>query len=128
MDDVWETRENVLESAVHAGHTVSPSQLGRLHRAGLLPAPDVRALGRGRGKESRYPLGTGARLIRVMEIHATERRLGYVAWRLWWQDGGAIPPPARELLAQLARSLDTQCEQLAAVLAGDEAGEPQAVA
>jgi hypothetical protein len=128
MDERWETREQLLAAAKAARHPVSASQLGRLYRAGLIPAPQIRALGRGRGTESRYPSGTAARLVRVMEIHTRERRLAHTGWRLWWEDGGAIPPPARKLLTRVARSVDEERDRLAALLAGDEAGTPAAVA
>ena len=50
------------------------------------------------------------------------------AWRLWWEDGGKMPPPARKLLTRAARSLDAERDGLARLLAGDEAGAPAAVA
>ena len=128
MDEKWETREQLFAAAKAARQPVSPSQLGRLYRAGLIPEPEIHALGRGRGTESRYPSGTSARLVRVMEIHARERRLAHTAWRLWWEDGGVIPPPARELLTRVARSLDDERDRLAALLAGDEAGTPASIA
>ena len=128
MDEGWETREQLFAAASTARHPVSPSQLGRLYRAGLIPGPQIRGLGRGRGTESRYPSGTAARLVRVMEIHARERRLAHTAWRLWWEDGGVITPPARELLTRVARSVDEERDRLAALLVGDEAGTPAAVA
>lgn len=124
----WETREELLAAATKSGHRISASQLGRLHRAGLVPAPNVRALGRGRGTESRYPPGSAARLVRVMDVHAGEHRIAYVAWRLWWEEGGAIPESARRFLAQLARSFDHERERLGALLTGDTEGEPSAVA
>jgi hypothetical protein len=88
----------------------------------------VRGLGRGRGTVSRYPPGSTARLVRVAQIHAGEHRLSYTAWRLWWDDGGEMPPPARELLTQLADRLDTERDRLAGLLAGEDAGDPAAVA
>jgi hypothetical protein len=128
MNAHWETREQLLNVARAAGYRVSVSQLGRLYRAGLIPAPQVRALGRGRGTESRYPPGSVARLLRVMAVHADEHRLTYVAWRLWWEDGGPAPPAARALLVQLAKSWDSERIRLAELLEGDQAGDPEAVA
>lgn len=128
MGENWETREQLLAAARAAGHPVSPSQLGRLYRADLISRPQVRALGRARGTESRYPPGTAARLIRVMEARSKESRLTHVAWRLWWEEGGQLPPAARKLLIEAARSVDEQREWLAKLLAGDETGEPAAVA
>lgn len=63
-----------------------------------------------------------------MEIHASEHRLTHTAWRLWWEDGGPISPPARKLLTAVARAWDEERHRLAALLAGDEAGAPAAMA
>jgi hypothetical protein len=62
-----------------------------------------------------------------MEVHSREHRLTHIAWRLWWEDGGKIPPPAREMMIRAARSWDEERNRLAALLAGDEAGVAGAV-
>src|SRR6266511_2593822 len=121
------TREQLLAAATAAGLAVSQAQLARWHRAGLLPRPQVRPLGRGRGTVSLYPPGSGQRLVRVAQLHQRERRLTSVAWRLWWGDGGPVPVPARELLAQVAQRWEQDRNHLAELLAG-EAGEPEATA
>jgi len=124
MESAWETREQLLAAAKAAGYPTSASQLGRLYRSGFIPAPEVRALGRGRGTESRYPPGTSARLLRVLEIRASEHRLTHAAWRLWWEDGGAILSPGRQVLTRAACVLEAQRNNLVELLAGEEAGEP----
>ncbi|MGH2869450.1 MAG: hypothetical protein ACRDNK_18045 [Solirubrobacteraceae bacterium] len=63
-----------------------------------------------------------------MEIHASEHRLAHTAWRLWWEDGGPITPIARKLLTTVARSWDRERHRLAELVAGDEAGTPDAIA
>jgi hypothetical protein len=128
MDDSRETRDQLIAAAAAAGYVISSSQLGRLYRAGLVAKPSTRALGRGLGSESRYPPGTAARLVRVLEVRAKEHRLSDTAWRLWWEDGGSMPPAVRVLLTGRARSLDNDRQRLAALLDGDLAGEPDAVA
>ncbi len=71
----------VLES----GLKVSKTQLARWHRAGLIPLPvGRRFLGRPRGSVTVYPPGTGRQLLELLRIHSKERRLPFVAWRLWW--------------------------------------------
>jgi hypothetical protein len=122
VNDTWETREQLLDAASNAGYPLSAPQLGRLHRAGLIPAPVVKALGRGRGTESRFPAGSAARLVRVAEVHSTVHRLSALAWRLWWEDGGEIPPPAREALRRVAASVDAERDRLATLLEESEAG------
>jgi hypothetical protein len=72
------------------GHKVSRAQLARWHRAGLLPQPRQRSLGKGHGTQSIYPPGTGTQLLALCALRARERRLRYIAWGLWWQ-GYAIP-------------------------------------
>lgn len=128
MANEWETRKQLLDTAASAGYPLSSAQLGRLHRAGLIPAPVVRALGRGRGTESRFPRGSAARLVRVAEVHSKVHRLSDVAWRLWWQDGGEIPAPALEALRRVAASVDAQREALATLLQNSDAGTPEGVA
>lgn len=124
----WETREQLLDAAADAGYPLSPAQLGRLHRAGLIPAPVVTALGRGRGTASRFPRGSAARVVRVAKVHAKVHRLADLAWRLWWEDGGEIPRPALEALRRVAASIDAERDRLATLLEGNEAGIPEGVA
>src|SRR6266487_1703336 len=121
-----ETRGQLLAAATAAGLAVSQAQLSRWHRAGLLPRPQVRSLGRGRGTVSLYPPGSGQRLVRVAQLHQRERRLTSVAWRLWWDDGGPVPVPARELLVQVAQRWEQYRTHFAELLAGEQAGEPDA--
>ena len=119
---MWETRQQLLDAATKAGYLISAAQLGRFHRAGLIPSPTIRPLGRGLGTESRFPPGSAARLIRVAQIHAEAHRLADVAWRLWWEDGGEMPTPARAALHKVAASVDTQRAWLAKVLADSATG------
>jgi hypothetical protein len=120
--DTWETRQRLLEAASDAGYPISAAQLGRFHRAGLIPSPTIRSLGRGLGTESRFPPGSAARLIRVAQVHAETHRLADVAWRLWWEDGGEIPTSARASLQEIAASVDAQRVWLARVLADSATG------
>ncbi len=64
----------------------------------------------------------------MLEVRAREHRLTYVAWRLWWEDGGIIPAPAREVLIRAAASLENQREQLNASISEIEAGDPAEIA
>jgi hypothetical protein len=102
MPDLPESRDQVIGYAAEFGYDVSASQLARWHRAGLLPRPRQRPLGRGKGTETIYPPGASAQVVALCQIKDEERRLDQVAFRLWW-DGFAIDP---ELIkAQLAAAI-----------------------
>lgn len=123
-----ETKDELLAAVAEAGLSVSDAQLARWHRSGLLPRPEVRSLGRGRGTQSLYPAGSARRVVRVAQVHAAEHRLAHAAWRLWWEDGGALSDAAREFLMKVARDLEHQRGELVALVEGDVAGDPETVA
>jgi hypothetical protein len=124
----WEPRAHLLETAQAAGFKLSDPQLGRLHRAGLVPSPRTRPLGRGKGTASEFPPGSTARLLRVLEVQKRERaqKFSTVAWRLWWEDGGPLAAPARELLAGVATAWDRGRDELSDLLAREAAGDREA--
>ncbi len=88
--DAGETAEALIERVSSQGFPITKTELARWHRAGLLPRPQRRSLGRGRGMVSIYPSGTADQLQALCAIHRSEKRLPYVAWRLWWE-GYPIP-------------------------------------
>lgn len=122
-----ESKEELLAAAASAGLEVSDAQLARWHRAGLLPRPQVRSLGRGKGTESLYPPGSSERLVRVAQVHVEEHRLSNAAWRLWWEDGGPLTKSARQFLSQVATGLDKEREYVVDLVERDAAGDPTAV-
>jgi hypothetical protein len=124
----WERREDLLHGAHDAGFELSGPQLGRLHRAGLIPAPRTRSLGRGKGTVSEFPPGSTRRLMRVLQLRERARSLGELGWRLWWEDGGSPPPAVRALLSEQASTWECQRADFGALLAGEDAGEPAAIA
>lgn len=124
----WELREEVLAVAADAGSPLSESQLWRLHDAGLIEEPRTRSLGRGRGRESRYPPGTKDRLRRVLEVRRGAHSFEAVAWRLWWEDGGPVPRSVRERLLAVAKEFESTRRRLAGLLGRYESGEPRAEA
>lgn len=85
-------------------------------------------MGRGRGKTSFYPPGTRDRLGRVLEIRRDVRGFDDIAWRLWWEEGGLVPVAVRDRLLRTARDWERERERLGNLLAGEDAGDPQAVA
>lgn len=78
-----ETRQQLIEAAQQAGYHLSSVQLARWHRAGLIPYPKHRSLGKGHGTQTLYPTGATRQLLSLCAIHQQERRLPYVAWGLW---------------------------------------------
>src|SRR5215475_499642 len=81
--DSWVSKEYLLEAAFAAGFKVSQDQLVRWYRAGLLPRPQQIHLGR-HGSQIIFPKSAINQLIEICRIHKTEKRLEYIAWRLWW--------------------------------------------
>jgi hypothetical protein len=124
----WEPRPQLLGAAHAAGFKLSDPQLGRLHRLGLVPSPCTRSLGRGRGTTSEFPPGSTVRLLRVLEIRKRERahKFSTIAWRLWWEDGGPLADPARELLVETATRWDHQRDELSDLLVREDDGDPHA--
>ncbi len=114
MDGSGETREELIELAMANGHEASPEQLARWHRHGLLPKPMQVPLGRGRGTRSVYPTGTGEQLLALCRIHldGREKRLDYVAWRLWWDGYEVSMVPVRRLLGRVAEQVDRDVRDL----------------
>lgn len=120
----WESRASLLAAA--ADYRLTGTRLSRLHRSGLIPRPQTRSLGRGRGRQSLYPPGTRTRLLRVLELQQEVRGFADLAWRLWWEDGGEVPEAVRARLRRVAAEWEAHREELAGLLAGEDAGERKA--
>ena len=95
-----EPADELVAAAKAHGFNVSRPQMARWHRADLLPRPATPSRGRGLGRQSIYPPGTTEQLLTLCRIHERERRLGHVAWELWWQ---GYDTPIRHVRAMLAR-------------------------
>ncbi len=101
MDNVILSGEtaDVLIACMNAhDFMVTRSELARWHRAGLLPRPRRHSLGRSRGMVSVYPTGTADQLLALCLIHRSEKRLPYVAWRLWWEGYPVLIPSIQQFL------------------------------
>ncbi len=115
-DEDGHTKRELLELGRQLG--ASEKQFDRWRRAQLLPPPiSHRSLGRGKGSVSIYPPGTSKQLRRLCELHCApslikkERRLLFLAWKLWWE-GYDIPAlRVREFLAKhVVNSFDSDVE------------------
>jgi hypothetical protein len=127
--EAWEPRAELLKAARASGVKLSESQLGRLHRVGLVPSPRTRPLGRGKGTVSEFPPGSTAQLLRVLEVQKATRtqKFSTVAWHLWWEDGGSLLAPARELLIALAARWDRARDELSGLLDREDEADSDAV-
>jgi hypothetical protein len=109
-----ESREELLGLAAAAGFDVTAAQLARWHRAGLIPRPSQRPLGKGHGTETVYPGGTGEQLLALARILALDRRLSLAAWELWWAGYDVSLEKVRTLLGESAKSRDASTAELRA--------------
>ena len=119
MDDEGrQTKAELLKLAKRLG--ASEPEFDRWRRAGLLPRPcEIKRLGRGRGSEAIYPAHTAAQLRRLCQLHfgdkgvKRERRLRYLAWKLWWEGKDIPVSRVREfLMRDIAAKVDREREML----------------
>jgi hypothetical protein len=111
MTDSPESRDQIIGYASSLRYIISAAQLARWHRAGLLPRPRQRPLGRGRGTETIYPPGTSVQVVALCQIKAEEHRLDRVAFRLWWEGFAIEPDIIRNLLAAIMNRVDAELSQ-----------------
>jgi hypothetical protein len=104
--------QQLLILAHDQGYQLSATQLARWHRAGLLPRPKQQARGRGRGTTSLYPLVAGSQLLLLCAFRRQERRLGYLAWLLWWAGYLVDMSLIRKLLQERAVHLSARMNEL----------------
>src|ERR1700733_9866438 len=109
-----ESRDEVIQRALVLGYAVSPTQLARWHRAGLLPRPRQQALGRGRGTETLYPAGTALQVVAICQIKDEERRLERIAFRLWWEGFSVDLSVIQGQLAAAVQSFEQSIRQVRA--------------
>lgn len=107
------TSDGLLGLTRAHGYEVNKRQLADWHRYGLLPEPERRFLGRGRGSESVYPMGTDEQLLALLEIHSGEKRLDHVAWQLWWRGFPVSLDVVRSFLTELAAEVDSHTPYIA---------------
>ena len=129
-----ETPTQLIELAQANNYTVSATQLGRWHRAGLLPTPSP-PLGdeQESGKQWVYPPGTGEQLLALCKLrkqHGPGIPLLRLAWLLWWQGYDIPPARIRTFLTSTIAKLQEVLEKLAAYFQptsdaeGEEGGLP----
>lgn len=104
MNDLGEgeTKKDILAAVNSGDYSVSPDQLRRWHRVGILPRPKQDHLGR-RGSQTVYPSGTTDQVIEICRIQQKERRFAFIAWELWWNGFEVEPQVIRKFMK---RSVD----------------------
>ncbi|WP_308464513.1 hypothetical protein [Ferrimicrobium sp.] len=87
MNENSEPARTLLASLQEAGYFVTPRQLANWHRAGLLPKPTRKALGKGKGSVSFYPAGTSRQATAICGLQAQsgKHRLSDIGTELWWR-------------------------------------------
>lgn len=95
------TAETILENLKSEGYIVTKAQIQRWHRAGLLPSPTKRGLGRGFGTINEYPSETDTIVKAICELQQQHRRLDDITWAMWLS-GGTIQP---NLIKQQLRAM-----------------------
>lgn len=88
---IGERVPDILKAAEVAGLRITQDELSATHRRDLIPRPNTRSLGYGRGTESIYPWGTTNQLIaygRLKQQFGTDyERIGWELWRLGFPVG-----------------------------------------
>lgn len=80
----------IVSEAIARGYQeMTRSKLERWHKNGLIARGHQIPLGRGRGSRTEYPSGTLDLVLRICEVHRTQRDLNLVAFELWWH-GAAV--------------------------------------
>src|SRR5690348_2893318 len=113
----WLTLDELLAAAKTEGLSLTREQLHRWRKAGLMPTPVVRGLGRGVGRESLYPRGCLAQALMIGELLKRTRDLDVVRWRMFL-DG--FPVASRQFRAQLDAEVRFLLEQRQEVTLADD--------
>ncbi len=106
------TSKELLACAKTHGYDVTEHKLARWRQEGLLQSPEQRALGRGLGTQTVYPPGTEEQLLALCAIHGHERRLGYVAWHLWWANYEVSLDRIRSFISSVTVEWDRHAPEL----------------
>lgn len=109
--------DDLLQQANAQGLPLTREKLHRWRKAGLLPTPDVRSLGRGLGRVSTYPTDALMQVLTIGELLKRSRDLDIARWLLFL-DG--FPVSMRQLRKQLSAEIsDTLREREEARIAAD---------
>lgn len=122
--DFTEAAADVLHAAMAAGFVVSPAQLARWHRIGLLSTPWQQPLGQGKGSRTLYPDGTTKQLLALCRLHEHERSLAAIGWGLWVQRFAVADEYWRPMFRGVALSWDNERRRIARAVYPNNARKP----
>jgi len=77
------TVDTLISELAKDGYFVTRPKIQRWHRAGLVPPPSKRGLGRGFGTVNEYPPEALNAVKRVCDLQKTYRKLEDIAWLMW---------------------------------------------
>lgn len=93
-----------LRAALRAvGIRVSEVQLEQWHKKGLISRPEVRSLGRAKGRESRYPFLALPEAAMVAVMRRRVGRLDLIGWYLWCFGFPGHTPQAKVVLRRVLK-------------------------
>ncbi len=98
------TVEVLIGTAARQGYLVTPRQVERWHKAGLLPRRRQLHLPGRRGSVGVYPAGTEAQFLALCRWRSKRRKLTELGFWLWWE---GYDVPLRTVQTSLERVLPT---------------------
>lgn len=104
-DSATLTGANLCALAHAHGYSLSPAQLARWQRGGLLPHPRHHGLGRGRGSRAVYAPVVSEQVLLLCALRVRTRRLRDLAWIVWWAGFPVALPVIRAQLHTAASAL-----------------------
>lgn len=101
--------DDLIAAVGAADGPLTPRQVARWHRAGLLPTPVPRSRGAGggRGKLYGYPIIAVRQLRALLALLKIKQRLAWVGYMLWWNGYVVGPRYVRDPLSKAAERLQS---------------------
>ena len=117
------TVDTLISELAKDGYFVTKPKIQRWHRAGLVPPPSKRGLGRGFGTVNEYPPEALDAVKRVCDLQKTYRKLEDIAW-LMWIAGDDIDP--EQITKQLVSMVTSYQESLVTLFDANNQLNPDA--
>lgn len=105
LEQGWITSDRFREALANSGSSVTPVQIERWRREGLLPSPRQIGNGRGKGSHTEVPLASVAQAQEIASLYAIRRKRNWVGWQLWVRGFDVAERYWREPLENAQRAL-----------------------